>query len=232
MHIHARLLLAALTAALALSLAATTASALISLTVEGGITISANGIITFEKAGTSIECPTTIVKTISSAIPEETRRPTRQHQNNHNRKTQRHKLQIVARTDGPLQNIIILEITNTAKYRLFFQGIQGTLPIITGIHKTVEGLRIGFELRSPVGNIICLYEERVRAEGRPLEAVEELNEREQLIRISLGRNLLIRTREKQRPLPIRRRTQSRVGRARHPAHHTATSSHNPNQQHP
>ena len=57
-------------------------------------------------------------------------------------------------------------------------------------------MRIGFEIRAPIiGNIKCLYEEDVGVDGRPLEAVEELNERQQLIRISLGRNLLIRTRE-------------------------------------
>ena len=49
MHTRTRLLMAALTAALVLSLAATTASALRSLSVEGATTISANGIITFEE---------------------------------------------------------------------------------------------------------------------------------------------------------------------------------------
>ena len=72
MHTRAKLLMAALTAALALSLATSTASALRnSLLVEGSNTVSSSGIITFEKAGVStIECPATIVKTISQVIPK------------------------------------------------------------------------------------------------------------------------------------------------------------------
>ena len=196
MHTRTKLLMAALIAALALSLAATTANALRSLSVEGSTTISANGIITFEKAGTStIECPATVVSTVSSVIPKRigvlggglrtliTERPNATN------------CRSLPASNGPLQNIIILEITNTAKYRGFFQGITGTLPIITGIKGTGEGARMGFEVRTVIGSIRCLYEERVRAEGRPSEATSNLNERQQLVSITGGANLALRTPE-------------------------------------
>jgi hypothetical protein len=195
MHIRIRLLMAALTAALALSLAATTASALRSLSVVGSTTVSANGLVKFIQrgGGTTVECKVTIVRTISRIIP---------------------KIAgtllgaiIAIITDragnpncrsslGTLRNIIILELENPGKYRLKFQSIVGTLPIITAIKKTIEGLRIGFEITEPFGATLrCLYEERVRAEGRPGEATEDLNERQQLARIRFGANIALRTGE-------------------------------------
>lgn len=200
MHIRTRMLMAALTAALVLAFAVTTASALRSLSVNGATTVSLSGVITFEGA-IRVECPTTIVRVISAVIPKVagvllgfireiiTERPNRTN----------------CRTSiGTLNEIRILGRERAECYRLYFNGIEGRLPIITAIDKEVECLIIGFVVTEPFGGRrTCLYEERVRAEGTRGRAIEELNERQQFTRMTLGRNIALITPESSAGCPTR-----------------------------
>lgn len=199
MHTRTRLLLAALVAALAFAFAATTASALRSLSVVGSTTVVGNGHILFIQTGggTTVECDATVTRTISRSIP----------------KRLGVLLGAITRivTDPPdpdcrsslgrLRTIIILELENAAKYRLFFEGIVGTLPRITEIKASVEGLRIGFEIELFGASLRCLYEERVRAEGRRAEEIKILREG-RLTGVTIGRNLALRTAESSGFCPV------------------------------
>jgi hypothetical protein len=161
MTTHAKFLLAALTAALALSLGVGTASALRSLSIEGETTVISEGVISFIGGGTTIKCPTTITGTMSRAIPKTngilTGRNTRI-------ATNRPEANCTSST-GTLQGLIILapeprEEAASTKCRTFFESIVGTLPNITAIKGITKGCLIGFETRVElVGVIRCLYKE-------------------------------------------------------------------------
>jgi hypothetical protein len=161
MTTRTKFLLAALTAALVLSLGVGTASALRSLSIEGETTVVGEGVISFIGGGTTIKCPTTITGTMSRAIPKTngilTGRTTRI-------ATNRPEANCTSST-GTLQGLIILapeerEEAGSAKCRKFFESIVGTLPNITGINGISKGCLIGFETRVEiVGVIRCLYKE-------------------------------------------------------------------------
>jgi hypothetical protein len=169
MTTHTKFLLAALTAALALSFGVGTASALRSLSIEGEPTVVSEGVISFVGGGTTIKCPTTVTGTMSRAIPKTngilSGRTIRI-------ATNRPEANCTSST-GTLQGVIILapeprEEENSTKCRTFFESIVGTLPSITGINGITKGCLIGFETRVEiVGVIRCLYKEDGRgAAGR------------------------------------------------------------------
>jgi hypothetical protein len=186
MATRSKFLLAALTAALALSLAVGTASALRSLSIEGETTVVGEGLVSFAGGGTTVKCPTTITRTISRAIPKTNGillgRITRI-------ATNRPEANCTSST-GTLQGIIILapeprEEAGSTKCRLFFESIVGTLPNITGIRKIIKGCLIGFETRVElVGVIRCLYKE----DGTGIAARENVERGGRITSVEIGRN--------------------------------------------
>src|SRR5262249_19838882 len=139
MHSRVSLPLTGLVVAVALSLATATASALRLLFFQGSTTVSASGILKWVYSGNTVECVGTVTRTVSRVIPKIAGTVlgaiTRMSFNMPPEPSCRASF-------GELQQIIVLEIENPAKYRLKYQSIFGTLPIITGIRKTVEGIRL------------------------------------------------------------------------------------------
>jgi hypothetical protein len=189
MTTRSKFLLAALTAALALSLAVGTASALRSLSIEGSETVVGEGVVSFIQntaGGTTVRCPTTITRTISRAIPKTNGillgRITRI-------ETNRPEANCTSST-GILQGIIILapeprEEAGSTKCRLFFESIAGTLPNITGINKIIKGCLIGFETRVEIiGVVRCLYKEN----GAGIPARENVERGGRITSVEIGRN--------------------------------------------
>jgi hypothetical protein len=183
-----KLILAALSAALILSMGVSVASALRSLSVEGETTISANGIFTWigREGGLTLRCPMTITGTVSRAIPKVngilsgrlTRLATNRPEAN------------CSMSLGTLQGIIILapeprEEAGSTKCRFFQESFTGTLPRITSIWTIAKGCLIGFETRVEIlGTIRCLYKE----DGGGIETKKDLNAEERLTTVELGRN--------------------------------------------
>jgi hypothetical protein len=189
MTTRSKFLLAALTAALALSLGVGTASALRSLSIEGETTVTGEGVVSFIQSGggSTVRCPTTITRTISRAIPKTngillgriTRIVTKEPEANCT----------VNRELGTLTGIIILapearEREESTKCRLFFESIVGTLPNITAIDKIIKGCLIGFGVRTIVGTITCLYKE----DGRGIAAIENVERGGRITTVEIGTN--------------------------------------------
>jgi hypothetical protein len=188
MTTRTKFLLAALTAALALSFGVGVASALRSLSIEGETTVVGEGVVSFIQpgGGSTIRCPTTITRTISRAIPKTngillgriTRIATNRPEAN------------CTSSLGAFQGIIILapeprEEAGSTKCRLFFESIAGTLPNITGINKIIKGCLIGWELRAEIiGVIRCLYKE----DGTGIAAREDVERGGRITAVRIGRN--------------------------------------------
>jgi hypothetical protein len=179
-------MLAALTAALALSLGVGTASALRSLSIEGSETVVGEGVLSFSFGGTTVRCPITITRTVSRVIPKTngillgriTRIATNRPEAN------------CTSTTGTLQAFIILapeerEEAGSTKCRLFFESIGGTLPNIAGIRTIIKGCLIGSELRVElVGILKCLYKE----DETGIAARENVERGGRISTIEIGRN--------------------------------------------
>lgn len=190
---YTKLLMAVLTAALVLSLAAGTAAALRSLSVVGETTVTGSGVVTFTKTGGGVEviCPVTIIKTLARVIAKIENTPLGRIIS-----ITTNRPEANCRTNqfgATLTSIRILGIERTEKYVLFYESINGRLPEITAINKIIRNLLIGFAFESILGNPVCLYEEEAGRRGA--KAREELNERQQLIAVTIGENLAVLLRE-------------------------------------
>jgi hypothetical protein len=157
-----KIIMAALAAVFALSLMAGTATALRSLSITGSTTLTLNGRITFETGGNlEVICNSTVTKTISRVIPKinevligkitrvDTARPNEPN----------------CRASGAnLERIDILGLEREEEGRIYYKGILGTLPRITGIEVRVKRFRASFTAEVFGIRQTCLYEPE-----RPLE---------------------------------------------------------------
>lgn len=137
-----RVLIAAMVAVLALSLAVGTASALRSLSIHGPQTLVLNGIARFSSEFAIITCNTTITKTISRVIPKITGilvgKVTRVD-------FPATKPEANCRSSvGRLTNIEVRGLEREEFSRILLAGILGTLPEITGILLLVSRFRASF----------------------------------------------------------------------------------------
>lgn len=181
-----RVLMAAMVAVLALSLAVGVANALRSLSISGSTTLTLNGRVVFTGEGVRVECNATITKTISRVIP----------------KVNRILIGKITRVDTPavkpeancrssigrLSNIEIRGLEREENGRIFLNGILGTLPRITGLllfvsrfqasftteisgrcgyESPVEGLGVlaAIDAAGNVGELTFLRNEAIRLEG-------------------------------------------------------------------
>jgi len=144
-----KVLMAALTAALLLSLGAGTAAALRSLSVVGETTVTLNSRrLTFEN-GSSIICEVTMIKTISRVIPK------------------RFPILIggvrdirTASCTSPLGTPApprFLNLNTATDWRIIADGFQGRLPGIEGLRARIEKSHTLFEIRTFLGTVNCLY---------------------------------------------------------------------------
>jgi hypothetical protein len=143
MTIRFKVLMAAMTAVLALSFAVGTANALRSLSISGPTTLTLNGQLTFTSSAGSVECNATITKTVSRTIP----------------KIDHILIGKITRVDvertipsrtcrasfSRLNNIEIPRLEREETARILKGVILGTLPRITGILFLVERFLASFE---------------------------------------------------------------------------------------
>ena len=183
MTTHAKAFLATLIVLLALSIPVGVASSLRSLSIVGETTITASTVGTFMFGTTIITCPMTIIRTVSRLIPKASG-------------ILLGKI-IGWRTDPPgptcsinlgtLQGVDILGLEPEEACRLFYEGISGTLPSVTGINTTIKHCLIGFRTRILIiGTITCLYAEA----GEGISATESVREG-RLSSIIIGSNRLV-----------------------------------------
>jgi hypothetical protein len=173
--IRIRIILTALSAALALSLAAGTASALRSLSLSPagpGTTLTLNGPISFEGNGLGeIICNVTMAKTVSSSIPKVENTLI-------GRVTDvRIAEPRTCRVSGGITAILRIVILGTAAenlWRLFYKAILGTLPSITGAQIKLEATQVLLEFSAfLIGLVRCLYEGAIEALARVRNGVIE-----------------------------------------------------------
>lgn len=154
MHTRTKLVLAALTAALAMGLVSGTAAALRSLSIEGPTTLTLNArAISFKAGEVEVICETTLVKTVSRQIP----------------KTEgvligriTEVIVNVPTCSGGLgvtrvRNVTILGTAEATGWRLFYKSIGGTLPRIREATIRIENSQTLFEVETIFGNVNCLY---------------------------------------------------------------------------
>jgi hypothetical protein len=196
MYIRTRLLTAAAITALVFVLATASASALRSLSFQPSPSNAVAGLLKLTSSGGEliVECPITITRTLVTVIPKRAGTTlgsitlvTPESPNATNCRS----------SVGRLRSILILEIGGTEKYQLVFRSINGTLPSITGLNLTIRGLHIGFTIEF-LGEMTCLYREETE-----VPVTEELDERQQLARATIGRNTLARTAESEALCPAR-----------------------------
>lgn len=178
-----------LISALALTLVAHSVLALRSLSVAGETTVTSTGSFTWAPTGGGAEfiCPLTVTKTLSGTISKVTGTllgrivGIRFNRPEVNCGT--------TQMGATLREVIVLNLESPEKYTLDYESIAGGLPGIAAVNAVLHSLLIGVALETILGNPRCLYEEETSRRG--VKAREELSERQQLTRTTLGENLLV-----------------------------------------
>jgi hypothetical protein len=142
MTMRFRVLMAAMTAALALSFAVGTASALRSLSISGSTTLTLNSRLTFASEAVQVICNATVTTTVSRVIP----------------KIEHILIGKVTRVEfsrtlpeancrssvSRLSNLQVIGLEREERARILKSSILGTLPNITGVLFYVDGVQASF----------------------------------------------------------------------------------------
>lgn len=152
MRISIRLMMAALVAALALSIAASSAMALRSISIDGPTTLTLTGRVTFTGGSIRIRCDTTFVKTISRVIPKtegiligqvtdvRIARP-----------------ELCTAEGATFRGATILPATEPELWRIFFKSFLGTLPDITGLLFELHNTKVRLDVAIIGISASCLF---------------------------------------------------------------------------
>jgi hypothetical protein len=186
MQTQVRCLLAVLAVTAIIAVGAGSALALRSLLAEGS-RLTFSGQLSIAGGGVTVECPTTLVKTVSGAWPKisgvligkitEIR---------FNRAEARCRS-----STGTLLAVHALFLGSEAVGRAFYEAISGTLPRITAVGEQVKNLEYEFEVEL-LGVMRCLYAQEEGGKGAAVET--QLNERQLITKIVFGRNVSSRAR--------------------------------------
>ena len=105
-----------------------------------------------------------------SGRPEENRRPTRRHKNHHNRKTQRHELQIVTCKHRAAPNHHNTRNHKRREIPAILPRYSPYLPTDNKKHKSSFEAWRRIEVRTIIGNVRCLYRRKTSSRRQPGEA--------------------------------------------------------------